>query len=37
MLIAGEVRDGKKVVLDFRRDALVFEVESPQVARASKE
>jgi ATP-dependent Clp protease ATP-binding subunit ClpB len=35
MLVAGEVRDGKKVVLDFRKDELVFEVESPEKVRAS--
>jgi ATP-dependent Clp protease ATP-binding subunit ClpB len=35
MLVAGEVRDGKKVVLDFRKDELVFEVESPKAVRAS--
>jgi len=35
MLVAGEVRDGKKVLLDFRKDELVFEVESPKAVRAS--
>ena len=35
MLVAGEVRDGKKVVLDFRKDEMVFEVESPKAVRAS--
>ena len=35
MLVAGEIRDGKKVLLDFRKDALVFEVESPKAVRAS--
>jgi ATP-dependent Clp protease ATP-binding subunit ClpB len=35
MLVAGEVRDGKKVVLDFRKNELVFEVESPKAVRAS--
>jgi ATP-dependent Clp protease ATP-binding subunit ClpB len=35
MLVAGEVRDGKKVLLDFRQNALVFEVESPKAVRAS--
>jgi len=35
MLVAGEVRDGKKVVLDFRAGALKFEVESPKAVRAS--
>ncbi len=36
MLVGGEIRDGKKVVADFRKDALVFEVESPKAVRASK-
>ena len=35
MLVAGEVRDGKKVLLDFRKNELVFEVESPKAVRAS--
>jgi ATP-dependent Clp protease ATP-binding subunit ClpB len=35
MLVAGEIRDGKKVVLDYRDNALVFEVESPKAVRAS--
>jgi ATP-dependent Clp protease ATP-binding subunit ClpB len=35
MLVAGEVRDGKKVLLDFRQDEMVFEVESPKAVRAS--
>jgi len=35
MLVAGEVRDGKKVQLDFRAGALKFEVESPKAVRAS--
>jgi ATP-dependent Clp protease ATP-binding subunit ClpA len=35
MLVGGEIRDGKKVLLDFRKDALVFEVESPKAVRAS--
>jgi len=35
MLVAGEIRDGKKVLLDFRKDELVFEVESPKAVRAS--
>ena len=35
LLVAGEVRDGKKVLLDFRKDELVFEVESPKAVRAS--
>ncbi len=36
MLVAGEVRDGKKVLLDFRKDEMVFEVESPKAVRASR-
>ena len=35
MLVAGEIRDGKKVLLDFRKNELVFEVESPKAVRAS--
>ncbi len=35
MLVAGEIRDGKKIVLDYRKDELVFEVESPEPVRAS--
>jgi len=35
MLVAGEIRDGKKVRLDFRKEALEFEVESPKAVRAS--
>ena len=35
MLVGGEIRDGKKVLLDFRKDALVFEVESQKAVRAS--
>jgi len=35
MLVGGEVGDGKTVHLDFRKDELVFEVESPKAARAS--
>src|SRR5689334_3235401 len=35
MLVAGEIRDGQKVLLDFRKDELVFEVESPKAVRAS--
>ena len=35
MLVAGEVRDGKKVHLDFRGGELKFEVESPKAVRAS--
>jgi ATP-dependent Clp protease ATP-binding subunit ClpB len=35
MLVAGEVRDGKKVRLDARAGALVFETESPKAVRAS--
>jgi ATP-dependent Clp protease ATP-binding subunit ClpB len=35
MLVAGEVRDGQKVRLDFRGDALQFQVESPKVLQAS--
>jgi ATP-dependent Clp protease ATP-binding subunit ClpB len=35
MLVAGEVRDGKKVQLDFRGGELKFEVESPKAVRAS--
>jgi len=35
MLVAGEVRDGKKVLLDFRKNELVFEIESPKAVRAS--
>src|SRR5690242_8648480 len=35
MLVGGEIRDGKKVRLDFRKDQLTFEVESPKAVRAS--
>jgi ATP-dependent Clp protease ATP-binding subunit ClpB len=35
MLVAGEVRDGKTVLLDVHNGALVFEVESPEAVRAS--
>ncbi|HSP66903.1 MAG TPA: AAA family ATPase [Bryobacteraceae bacterium] len=35
MLVAGEVRDGKRVRLDFRSGSLVFETESPKAVRAS--
>jgi len=35
MLVGGEIRDGGKVRLDFRKDQLTFEVESPEAVRAS--
>jgi len=35
MLVGGEIHDGKKVLLDFRKETLVFEVESPKAFRAS--
>ncbi len=35
MLVGGEIRDGSKVRLDFRKDQLTFEVESPERVRAS--
>ncbi len=35
MLVGGEIRDGKKVRLDFHKDQLTFEVESPKAVRAS--
>ena len=35
MLVGGEIRDGKKVLLDFRKDALVFEVESQKESSPS--
>ena len=35
MLVAGEIRDGKKILLDMRNETLVFQVESPKAVRAS--